>query len=143
LNRPHNPPQPRGGSLFIYKTCGRKSLHIFTYKTWPISRPSNMSTSHTAPGRRIGRLNRPDRACSGFLAKKSLIFPKIILQSKDRARGRAQAKLLKLRHGTRATPVRHSRCRIWSHGLQSEKRRGRKRKRRQQRIDRGAQKGEE
>lgn len=100
---------------------------IFTYETWPISWPSNVSTSHTARGRRIGCLNSLDRASSGFLAK-SLIFPKIILQSKDRAR--ARAKLIELWRGTRATPTRHSRCRIWSHGLQREKRRGRKRKRR-------------
>jgi hypothetical protein len=58
-------------------------------------------------------MNGLDRPSSGFLVKKFPIFPKIILQSKERAR--ARAKLPELQRGTRATSERRSRCRIWSH----------------------------
>jgi hypothetical protein len=56
----------------------------YLYKTIPGQYRSQRDV-RTALVRRIGRINRLDRVSSGFLAKKTLIFLKIILRSKERA----------------------------------------------------------
>jgi len=70
------------GDMYLSRTHSHTvSFRIFTYESWPISRPVSVATSPAFPGRPIGRANGLDLPFPGHFAKKSSDFTEINPQS--------------------------------------------------------------